>query len=70
MELDNKLSKLEKPEKVEKPGNFPTCSEVDNDVNEKNCVRHTVKNNPSCGKISVEERNSNWKNDQKLNFKN
>lgn len=33
-----------------------TCSEIDEQVQQENCVRHAVKDHPSCAVVVVEKR--------------
>jgi hypothetical protein len=34
-----------------------TCPKIDNNINEKDCVRQTVEGNPSGAKVIIEEGN-------------
>ena len=44
-----------------------TCSKIDNNINEKDGVGHTVEYNPSGGEVVVEEGNGHRKNNQVRN---
>ena len=44
-----------------------TCSKIDNNINEKDGVRHAVEDNPSGGEVVVEERDGHRKNNQVCN---
>ena len=40
-----------------------TCSKINYNIYQKYCIWQTVKHNPSCWKIIIEERYGNWSNE-------